>query len=202
MIQLVVFDLDNVLYSYDLETRICLLAKALRRPAIDVRARWLDSGWEAAAEAGAHPDGATYLREFNSLFGSELSVEAWSEIRGRAMAPNADALSLAARVKDKSAIAMLTNNGPLLREQLVSIAPQAAALFGAYAHASADFGARKPEADVFRRISQLHEASPEQILFIDDDVANIDGALKAGLEAHHFRNAVTLERFLADRSLI
>ena len=44
-------------------------------------------------------------------------------------------------------------------------------------------------------------ASPGEVLFIDDKAANADGACRAGLHSHHYRDLPTLRAHLRQLGL-
>jgi FMN phosphatase YigB (HAD superfamily) len=53
------------------------------------------------------------------------------------------------------------------------------------AYYSCEVGMRKPNADIFRHVIELHNADPARTLFIDDSPQHVEGARKAGLLAEH-----------------
>ena len=71
---------------------------------------------------------------------------------------------------------MLTNNGPLLYEALAEILPDVFRIFGSRAHASFQFGARKPQPRGVRALARRYGVDPARAVFIDDDDAYVAGA--------------------------
>lgn len=61
---------------------------------------------------------------------------------------------------------------------------------------SCQIGMRKPNLDIYQKSAQLAKTAPAQCLFIDDLVENVEGAQKAGFQAHHYRNVAELRREL------
>ena len=55
---------------------------------------------------------------------------------------------------------------------------------------------RKPEPKGFQIILKHFKVTPNEILFIDDGIKNVDAAQKLGMEAIHFQNKEQLEREL------
>lgn len=49
---------------------------------------------------------------------------------------------------------------------------------------SCDIGARKPEAEAFRRVATIAGLPPERLAFFDDLEENVAGARRGGLQAH------------------
>ena len=66
---------------------------------------------------------------------------------------------------------------------------------------SHEIGVRKPHPQAFRYICDLIDIQPQEVLFIDDNADNINGARAAGLDAHHLQKesdiAQKLRRLLA-----
>ena len=90
---------------------------------------------------------------------------------------------------------LLTNNNPLLAEELPAIYPEVAQLFAPYAWCSSMFGTSKPDPMVFERVALALGAHPSSLYFIDDSAANIAAAEHAGLRgAFHFTGDVSALR--------
>ncbi|NBC83250.1 MAG: HAD-IA family hydrolase [Bacteroidetes bacterium] len=53
-------------------------------------------------------------------------------------------------------------------------------------------GMRKPHPDIYLKVCGEQEISPDETLFIDDTLPNIEGAEKAGLKAYHLTRPETL----------
>jgi glucose-1-phosphatase len=200
-IRLVIFDMDDVLAHLDRKIRLQYLADITRLdPGFLQSAIW-DSDFERSAVRGAYPTGAEYLAEFSRRIGFDLARQDWVEARRRAMTLNRPALEIAARLKQTTPIAMLTNNGSLLKESLPELAPEICAVFGDRAHASFEFGARKPEAAVFERILASYSVSPPNALFIDDTAEFVAGARAVGLRPVHYTNIDALKEQLASTGI-
>ncbi|NHK29261.1 HAD-IA family hydrolase [Parvularcula flava] len=201
MIELVIFDIDDVLCRYDRALRLRLLSEATGIAIDRLEDDWLNSGWEDAAEAGAHENGAAYLDAWNSLFASTLDQEGWVRARREATRPDPAVLSIADALRSQTRICTLTNNGMLHQECIARISPDIVAVFGEAAFTTARFGARKPDIAVYQNIIGHYGTAPDRALFIDDSQRNVDGAIRAGLHAHHFTSAGTLQRALSQFGL-
>lgn len=64
-------------------------------------------------------------------------------------------------------------------------------------HCSHDLRARKPEAEAFLRILEMHGLAPEEVVFIDDVPAYVEAARALGLHAITFLDADDLAHRLA-----
>jgi glucose-1-phosphatase len=193
---LVIFDMDDVLCHYQLGKRLRYLAEVADTTARDVRAALWDSGFEELSDAGGYPDPKIYLAEFQKRLGFAITREQWLAARREAMTINTEVLAIAAAVKKDAVIAIYTNNGPLVKEHLDVLLPDAAALFD-LRFCSYEFGTKKPDPESFTRLVNFLDRKPEDCWFIDDKKSNVQGAVLAGLQGHHFRHA----DILADEAL-
>lgn len=54
----------------------------------------------------------------------------------------------------------------------------------------------KPNLDIFLKVIKQIGAEPRHIIFIDDSIENIRAALTTGMQAHHFNDAYSAEKFI------
>jgi glucose-1-phosphatase len=185
--QLVIFDMDDVLCHYDLGRRLRALASLADVSARDVRAAVWDSGFEELADAGGYSDPEIYLKEFGQRLGYPITREQWIDARRIAMTPSLDVLALAKSIGAQTRIAIYTNNGPIVKDNLDMLFPEAAAVFQDR-FCSYQFGTKKPDPEAFTRLVNLVGRKPAQCWFIDDKKSNVQGARMAGLRGYHFVN--------------
>ncbi len=191
----IIFDLDGVLYRYDLSRRLARLAAlAARAPAAIEAAIW-GSGFEDRADAGEF-DAEHYLREFGERIGVSISRAEWIAARAAGMELDERMLALVRELSRRLDVGLLSNNGWLLRESLPQLAPGLPALFGPRLFVSAELGVRKPDPEVFRRLAARVQLAPDGLLMVDDNAANVAGAIAAGWQGHHFRDRNGFERWL------
>jgi len=195
MLRCVLFDLDDVLVDYDRSIRVSHLAQAIGSTAQAVHAAIYESGIEDAADRGALTPQA-YLDALGAQLQRRISEEDWTAARHAATRVRPDVLALARRVARSIPIALLTNNGVLMARQLPLIVPSLFPLFAGRAFATAEFGASKPDPGVYIACVERLGVPPETTLFVDDNEANVQGALAAGLHAHHYRDLTALLREL------
>jgi glucose-1-phosphatase len=193
---LIVFDLDETLIDFSPARRLEYLADLTGFPRERIHASIWGSDFERSAEQGAYPTGAAYLAGFNERLGFDLTLEQWLAARRVAMGVRPDVLALVAELKPRFELALLTNNGALLRESLPVLAPEVCELIDRLRHASCDFGARKPDPEVFTRLVSRYAVAPERALFIDDHDEFVEGARRAGLATIHFQSAAQLRASL------
>jgi glucose-1-phosphatase len=127
--RLVIFDMDDVLCQYDLGRRLRELAALADTTARDVRAAIWDSGFEDLADAGGYFDPDIYIAEFGQRLGFAITKAQWIAARRIAMQPNRNVLELAKKISAQTEVAIYTNNGPLVKDHLDELFPEAAAIF-------------------------------------------------------------------------
>ncbi len=209
MALLFIFDMDNVLYDYDWRTRMASLSELTGHSVRGLRERWWHIGAEERAEAGGFESAEHYLDSFRQAVGVDVAEEDWVRARGGAMAPLPESLEAVSRAAELGTVTLLTNNGPLTAKHLPRLAPELVPLFGLeHLRTSSQYGARKPDPVVFRRVLERYDFAAEDAFFADDLVENVAGAESVGITAHHFsprtggagmRDAI--ERFAAGASV-
>ncbi|MGI4749220.1 MAG: HAD family hydrolase [Janthinobacterium lividum] len=67
---------------------------------------------------------------------------------------------------------------------------------------SGDEGIRKPHPDFFQILFDRYQVKPEDAVFIDDNLRNVEAAKKLGLKAIRFTSAEELEKELQDLRIL
>jgi putative hydrolase of the HAD superfamily len=191
-VSLVVFDLDGVLCDFLPDRRSAHLAVLSGRDPAWIQANIWDADFEREAEAGAYLSGEAYLEAFNRRLGFDLTREQWVAARRLAMSLRPAMFALLEALRPRVQLALLTNNGALLRDTLPLLMPELSALLGENAHVSCDLGARKPQPLVYTRLVARYGQSPSTVLFVDDSPTNVEGARAAGLQALVFEGHTQL----------
>jgi FMN phosphatase YigB (HAD superfamily) len=193
-LELLILDVNGVLYRYDVERRIARLGELLDRSPAAVTAAVFDSGIEAAADAGElSPD--EYLARVGSELRTSMDRDAWRTSLIAAVEPNEPVLDLLAGVGDQVAMITLSNNGLLVKEEVDLVFPRLGDI-GIEFHVAAELGAAKPDRSVYLDACELRGVAPEAAAFVDDKQKNVDGALRAGIAAHRFSDTAGLRGFL------
>ncbi len=185
-IEIAIFDLDDVLCRYDLGARLRALSRISGKTPRDIRAALWDSGFEDAADAGRYPTAEEYLAEFARRLGHAISRSEWIEARRAAIVPWPDMLALTRKIARHKRVALFTNNGPLMKDGLGEIFPEAADIFANDCYFSFEFATKKPDPESYRRLVRRLGVVPGDAWFTDDKKSNVDGARIAGLAAYHF----------------
>ena len=200
MIATVLFDMNDVLYRYDRAVRTARLAALCGRPQHEVEAAIWGSGYEDSGDGG-QMDADAYLAGFGARLGFDLSAEQWAEALRAAVTPMPDVLALAAAVAARARVAVLTNNNLMVKRAAAVVFPELGPIFGPNIFVSAEFRARKPDAAAYLGCLEAVGAAPESTLFVDDSPRNVEGAERAGLVGHRFRDAEALATALRDAGL-
>ncbi|HEY0682675.1 MAG TPA: HAD family phosphatase [Steroidobacter sp.] len=195
-IRLVVFDFDGVMIDFVPERRLQFLEQLTGKPAADIHAAIWGSDFEIGAEQGAYRTGDAYLAAFNERIGFQLSRAQWIAARRSAMQLRPDMVEYARSLSERVSLALLTNNGALLHEALPELVPEVCGVFIKNLHASYEFGARKPDTEVFTRLLEHCRVPAQQAVFIDDYYEFIQGAISAGMHGIHFQNLPQLRAAL------
>lgn len=197
----VLFDLDHTLVHYDHAVRVRTLAE---RCGIDPE-RVLDaltlSGLERDSDLGLF-DAQGHARELSRRLGVALSLDDCLAARAAAMSPIEGSVALAHAVARNARVAILTNNGLMVRDHLRVLCPALSPLFDGRVFCSAEFGVGKPDPAVFLRSAERLGLSPAEILFIDDKAANVEAARRVGMDALHYGGPQALRVSLRERGLL
>lgn len=200
-ISLILFDLNGVLCRYDRDARIASLAALANLSPDAVRAPIWDSGFEDTGDTGAL-DAAAYLQGFGQCIGYKLTEAEWVAAQKVAITPIAATLGLLPRLRSGVRCAVLTNNNFLVQRHFATFYPETAALVGNQAFVSGEFGARKPDPQVYRLCLAHLGCELAAALFIDDSAANLAGAEKAGLAGLHYTSPEALTAALRALRLV
>lgn len=198
---LVLFDLDDVLVGYDHAVRLAALSSRTGIAPKDVHRALFTAGVEKSADEGGLDVEGT-LAALSAELGAPVSLDDWIASRAEAMSARPEVLALAHAAAGVAQVAILTNNGLLLRDHLERMHPPLFPLFAGRVFCSAQFGRRKPDPAIFLDCLALLGVPPADALFIDDKVANANGARAAGLRAHHYQGTYGLRSALTTHRLL
>ena len=66
---------------------------------------------------------------------------------------------------------------------------------------SGEVGLIKPDPAIYRLLLNTYNLSPNNTIFIDDKIANVDAAKRMGIKGIHFQNAFSLRQNLKEMDL-
>jgi len=194
-IDLLLLDVDGVLLDYQRARRIGHLADALRVPPARVQQVLYESGLESSYDRGAMTT-AEYLQQLSEGLRADVDEALWIAARLAASRPQPDVIQRLLALPSMPALAVLTNNGPLMAQVLQPLLPLLHARWEGRVLCSGMLGGRKPDPAVFLRALQRLRAVPSHTLFIDDLFVNVRGARQAGLHAETVRDGRGLGKVL------
>lgn len=160
--------------------------------------RWLGCEWVRRFELGqCTPEdfGVGMVAEWELPMTGPEFVELFADWVQR---PSEGAEELVADTADHVAVAMLSNMNPVHWERGVADWP----LIKRFDHVFTSFqlGLIKPDTEVFTHVAETLAVDPQQILFLDDNIINVEGATAAGLRAERVRG-VAEARGAVERAL-
>ncbi len=192
--KLVIFDMDDVLCHHDLGKRARELSMVTGKSPADIRTAIWDSGFEDEAEDGKYPDADDYLWQFSVRVGHPVTKREWIEAQRKSLVPVRDVLDLARRMGERTQLAILTGNTPLVKDNLDELFPEAADIFPER-FCPLELGAKRPDTVSFKALLEKMDVAAGDAWYIDEKKTHVKSALLAGLNAHHFR---TFEALLED----
>lgn len=190
----ILVDLDGVLRRWpatdeDVEARHGLPPGAIRAAAFSpdrlrgaIRGEIPDAEWRRGiAEA---------LGQRHPRVDAFAAVRAWSEGPGEIARAT---LSLLLRRAPPNGLVLFTNATTRLGDDLEALGVRG--VFRAIVN-SAEVGAAKPEAAMFRAGIRACGGDARRVAYVDDDPGNVEAGRAAGLASHRYRDDEALERFL------
>ena len=162
--------------------------------------RWLTCPWVRAFESGeCSPEefAAGMVAEWEFSVEPAAFLDAFREWP---VGPMPGAEALVARVAKVVAVGCLSNTNILHTEERFS----RWAIFDAFEPRllSYELGVLKPDRALFDRVAELVGSPPSRILFLDDNLINVDGATAAGFAAVHVRGVTEAEQALKDAGIL
>ena len=181
----IVFDFGGVLVDIDFRRAFTAWGAAAGLPADAIAARFTVDEACCAHERGEIDDRAYFAHLRSSLGLTGLSDEqmlaGWNAIIG---GPIPGIETLVQRLASRLPLYVFSNTNPA---HVAHFAPRLHRLLAHFRRTfvSCELGRRKPEAEAFARLSELIDLPPGRLAFFDDVEANVAGARRAGLQAHH-----------------
>ena len=162
--------------------------------------RWLTCPWVRAFERGdCTPDefAAGMVAEWELTVAPEVFLDAF---RRWPVGPLPGAEALVERVRSVVAVGCLSNTNAMHTEERFS----QWSIFHRFEPRllSHELGLLKPDRDLFDRVADLAGVAAGRILFLDDNIINVDGANAAGFVAMHTRGVGEAEGALIEAGVI
>jgi len=190
----VLFDLGGVLLPFDRERRTAAMVEALGITAEAARAL-MACGIAERMDRGDADE--THLADLMALAaGRSVAAEEARRLLLSVFEPPPPALwALAAALRRRTTVGALSDNPRCVLE----VFPREDAFDHVFL--SCELGLAKPAAGVFREVARRLGCAPAEILFVDDNPANVAAARAAGWDAVVFTGEAQLVAELAARGL-
>lgn len=195
--RVLVTDIGSVLFDFDPDHRLDLLAARTGLPWEDLQQRLFDSGFETRCEAGEFA-AAEIRDEVAHRTGFDGDLEELSGLWTSAFRVNEPVLE--ALTATGLPLAIFSNNGPLFADFFDARFPEAAQWFR-HRYFACRLKVRKPESAAFaaveRSLASAFEVEPRDLFFIDDNRENTARGAARGWQVHTFATAESLRAILA-----
>jgi FMN phosphatase YigB (HAD superfamily) len=197
-VDIVLFDLGGVLIDFGGVDPMKALAGIESDD--ELWQRWLTCRWVRSFERGecsAADFAAGMVDDWDLPVEPAAFLDAFGSWPG---GPLAGADALLARVQDAVPAGCLSNTNSLHWEHNFARWP----ILDAFDHRflSFELGIVKPDRAVFDRVAQLLAVPRDRILFLDDNLLNVESAVAAGFAARHVRGVAEAERELVDAGVL
>ncbi len=195
-VALVLFDLSGVLVDF---RGAHALGELIGLPEDQVWPRWLRSPWMRRFDAGACDEpqfSAGVVEEWGLALTPAEFLAAFSTWM---VGPYPAAEALVRRVGRQVTVGCLSNMNPLHWRDLAGWD-----LTKAFDHRfiSCELGLVKPDREFYDHATQSAGVEPGRVLFLDDNLINVEAAQAAGLQAAQVRGVAEAETALAARGLL
>jgi len=180
--------------------RLARLAQLSGLDETEVRTRVWESGLTRHFDLGRYTS-EEWRQALNERLGLGLDLEAFEDLMLSALTVDEETIALVDAIDPRIRVAMLTDNPALLLDAIPRRFPALVSRFDPMLF-SFQLGVLKPSPDAFAMALARLEVLADQVLFIDDTLANVEGARAAGIEAVHFTSAAALRPELEARGLL
>jgi HAD superfamily hydrolase (TIGR01509 family) len=195
-VRVIVTDIGSVLFRFDPDLRLGLLAERTGRSAAELHGLLFASGFETECEAGRYsPD--EIRDEVAARTGFDGDVDELSRLWTSAFTVDDEVMEIL--VAAELPLAIFSNNGPLFADFFDVRFPEVAKWFR-HRYFASRMKVRKPEPGAFavveQRVRHCLAAEPQHVLFIDDSRANTAAAAARGWQVHTFTTPQALRTLL------
>ena len=200
MTQIVLFDLGDVVASWDPSPRLAEYARRSGLSTDEVSRRLaLGDFWEDT-DRGVYSASEMH-EQICARLGVAFSRDELLALQALAFRVRPEMLRIAEELAARHRVGILTNNAPLLRDAIPTHFPELERIFAPVLY-SFQFGHTKPAHALFEAVARALALEPGEIFFIDDQLRHVTAAREAGWEAVQFESAAQVRRALVDRRLL
>ena len=192
----ILLDLGNVVTGVDFRRVFTHWSDSSGVPEQRFYDRWqLDEAYEQ------HEIGALTFEEYaahlSQVFEAQMHVDQWRDgWNDLWTGPFQSVVSMLPALADKYPLYAFTNTNDTHVECWSKLYSAELAPFKTI-FISSEIGVRKPAPSAYLHVCELMDTEPDSVLFIDDTLVNVEGALEAGLDARHAKNEAEVAAILS-----
>ncbi|MDA9981768.1 HAD family phosphatase [Gammaproteobacteria bacterium] len=194
-INALLFDLGGVVINIDFDQALRSWERQSKLSIEDIRCRFvMDTPYEQHERGEIRAtEYFKHLRNTLELEGSDEEIaRGWNAIFLGEITQTLNDIRMA---KTQLPCFAFTNSNPTHQAAWMAAYPQLATAFD-NVFVSSDLGLRKPDHAAFYAIAETTGIDLSTLLFFDDTLQNVEGALSAGLQAVHVRTPADVKRKL------
>jgi len=183
-IKAVLLDFGNVVAHIDFHETFRTWGRLAHRPDDHFRSRFsMDEAYHRHERGEIGPE--EYFGHLSQVFELNLDFDQWAEgWNAMFLEPVPGLEPLLPRLKKRTPLAMFSNTNDLHKRFWKAKYKPLLSHFDRI-FTSDELGLRKPEAPAFAAVARELGVLAEEILFLDDTLENVEGALRAGYQAVH-----------------
>lgn len=193
----IIFDLGDVIIDLSIPGTIARLAERAQRTTDEVKSIYWTSEAFHKHEKGLLTD-ADFHQEANSLLGTNMSFEEFSEIwNSMLIRIPIERLRLLKDLSSRFRLFLLSNTNEIHLNRFTQMMEEVSPgypleSYFEKAYYSHKVGMRKPDAEIFNFVVRENGLSPHETLFLDDNPGNIRGATLVGIQSLLIKNPSVL----------
>ncbi len=194
MVKNIVFDLGNVLIDYDPSRIVNTVFADKKKQILFVNEIFLSKGWKQLDKGIiCLEDHQQDLVSRYPQFAEEIN---WILRNWHKDLPNIPGMvSIVKDLNEKGLdLFILSNTGH--RYLKYALSKKKFLRFFTGITISAELNLLKPQIEIYNRFCKIHELKPEECLFIDDQMENVQAAIAAGLKGYQFTDTRNLTLYL------
>lgn len=140
---------------------------------------------------------AAYTQHLNNVLGIDLTDREWQDGWNQVWTqPFSEVVALLPDLRNRMPLYAFSNTNQVHATHFrAHYADEISAFITVFC--SNEIGLRKPEIEAYLNVCQRMDVRPENVLFLDDNEENIEGALVAGLDAHLCKSEAAVVSHLA-----
>lgn len=199
MIQAVIFDFGNVIYSFDPLIFVNKVAPLSTIPIPDIKTRLRQSTDLFERYETGRMSSEEFFHEMTTRLGLSMSREAFIEAFCSIFTPIQTTMKLIEQLKSTHRLGLLSNTSAWHFEHVIATAP----VYPLFETVTLSFEvhAMKPADAIYRDALQKLNLPPDECVYIDDIKANADAAAALGMTGIHYTTHTALLSSLASAGI-